>query len=254
MIKNFHFILQGKGGVGKTTVSTFIAQYLKYYLKKEYLAIDTDQVNASFSSFKALNVQSLNIMENNNINARGWDALLEKIIKTDKTNVIIDNGASSFVPFIAYAVENSMMDIITSDINNYEGNIYIHVVIAGGEGLVHTLGGLKTICEKFNQDNVKIIVWLNPFFGNIEQAGTQFEGMEAYKKYKNRIFAVMRIGEYTRDTFGKDISDMLTGNKTFAEMIESPSISIASRSRYAIVQKNIFNMINSIEAIFDDED
>lgn len=26
MRKNFHFILQGKGGVGKTTVSTFITQ------------------------------------------------------------------------------------------------------------------------------------------------------------------------------------------------------------------------------------
>ena len=64
-LKNFHFILQGKGGVGKTTVASFIAQYLKDRLQKEYLAIDTDQVNASFASFKALNVESLNIMENN---------------------------------------------------------------------------------------------------------------------------------------------------------------------------------------------
>lgn len=35
MRKNFHFILQGKGGVGKTTVSTFITQYLKDYLKQD---------------------------------------------------------------------------------------------------------------------------------------------------------------------------------------------------------------------------
>ena len=78
--------------------------------------------------------------------------------------------------------------------------------------------------------------------------------MEAYKKNKSKILAVMRIAEYTRDTFGKDISDMLTSNKTFAEMIESPSVSIASRQRYLIVQKNIFNMINSIDTIFDDEE
>ena len=79
-LKNFHFILQGKGGVGKTTVASFIAQYLKDRLQKEYLAIDTDQVNASFASFKALNVESLNIMENNQILPRGWDTLIEKII------------------------------------------------------------------------------------------------------------------------------------------------------------------------------
>ncbi len=67
MLKNFHFVLQGKGGVGKTTISTFITQYIKDHLKKDYLAIDTDQVNASFASFKALNVEHLNIMENNQI-------------------------------------------------------------------------------------------------------------------------------------------------------------------------------------------
>ena len=35
-LKNFHFILQGKGGVGKTTCASFIAQYLKDHLQKEW--------------------------------------------------------------------------------------------------------------------------------------------------------------------------------------------------------------------------
>ena len=62
MRKNFHFVLQGKGGVGKTTVSTFITQYVKDYLKQDYLAIDTDQVNASFASFKGLNVETIKFL------------------------------------------------------------------------------------------------------------------------------------------------------------------------------------------------
>ena len=101
------------------------------------------------------------------------------------------------MPLIAYAIENDMVDLLTSEENSYagniflfsvsdivyslylffytwcpnkfflvflninKGNIFIHVVIAGGEGLSHTLAGLNMICEKFNQDNVMIIVCLN---------------------------------------------------------------------------------------------
>ena len=253
-LKNFHFILQGKGGVGKTTCASFIAQYLKDHLQKEYLAIDTDQVNASFASFKALNVEALNIMENNQILPRGWDTLLEKIINSDKSNIIIDNGASSFVPLIAYAIENDMVDLLTSEENSYAGNIFIHVVIAGGEGLSHTLAGLNMICEKFNQDNVMIIVWLNEFLGSIEQAGRQFKDIDEYKKNKSRIFTVIKIPTYTSDTFGKDISDMLSKNRTFSEMIVSPSVNIASRHRYKKVQKEIFPLLNNINDIFEESE
>lgn len=251
--KNFHFVLQGKGGVGKTTCASFIAQYLKDYLQKDYLAIDTDQVNASFAKFKALNVEHLKIMENNQISARGWDVLIEKLVTTDKSNIIIDNGASSFVPLIAYSIENDIVETLTADYNDYFGNIYIHTVIAGGEGLSHTLLGLETICEKFNADNVKIIIWLNSFLGNIEYQGKHFEDMQEYKKNKDRIFGVLNIPKYTTETFGKDISDMLSSNRTFSEMLVSPSVTIASRSRYKKVQKEIFTLLDMVNFIFDEE-
>ena len=84
MRKNYHFVLQGKGGVGKTTVSTFITQYLKDHLKQDYLAIDTDQVNASFASFKSLNVEQVNLMEENRITDKGWEMLANRLLNTDK--------------------------------------------------------------------------------------------------------------------------------------------------------------------------
>lgn len=82
--KHFHFISMGKGGVGKTTVSSFITQFIQDKLDEKTLCIDTDQVNASFYGFKTLNVEKLSIMENNEIIARGWDTLIEKLFKTDK--------------------------------------------------------------------------------------------------------------------------------------------------------------------------
>lgn len=158
------------------------------------------------------------------------------------------------MPLIAYAIENDMVDLLTSEENSYAGNIFIHVVIAGGEGLSHTLAGLNMICEKFNQDNVMIIVWLNEFLGSIEQAGRQFKDIDEYKKNKSRIFTVIKIPTYTSDTFGKDISDMLSKNRTFSEMIVSPSVNIASRHRYKKVQKEIFTLLNNINDIFEESE
>lgn len=253
MRKNFHFILQGKGGVGKTTVSTFITQYLKDYLKQDYMAIDTDQVNASFAKFKALNVETINVMQDNIITDAGWENLTYKLINTDKSNIIIDNGASSFVPLIAYAIENDMVDLLTSEENSYAGNIFIHVVIAGGEGLSHTLAGLNMICEKFNQDKVQIVVWINNFLGKVETQDKKITDYPEYKNNESKILAVVRIPTYKGDLFKKDLSDMLTNNKTFEEMKNDIYVFIMSRSRYVKMQKEMFEELNNVDFIFEEE-
>lgn len=253
MRKNFHFILQGKGGVGKTTVSTFITQYLKDYLKQDYMAIDTDQVNASFAKFKALNVETINVMQDNIITDAGWENLTYKLINTDKSNIIIDNGASSFVPLIAYAIENDMVDLLTSEENSYAGNIFIHVVIAGGEGLSHTLAGLNMICEKFNQDKVQIVVWINNFLGKVETQDKKITDYPEYKSNESKILAVVRVPTYKGDLFKKDLSDMLTNNKTFEEMKNDIYVFIMSRSRYVKMQKEMFEELNNVDFIFEEE-
>lgn len=253
MRKNFHFILQGKGGVGKTTVSTFITQYLKDYLKQDYMAIDTDQVNASFAKFKALNVETINVMQDNIITDAGWENLTYKLINTDKSNIIIDNGASSFVPLIAYAIENDMVDLLTSEENSYAGNIFIHVVIAGGEGLSHTLAGLNMICEKFNQDKVQIVVWINNFLGTVETQDKKITDYPEYKNNESKILAVVRIPKYKGDLFKKDLSDMLTNHKTFEEMKNDIYVFIMSRSRYVKMQKEMFEELNNVDFIFEEE-
>ena len=109
MRKNYHFVLQGKGGVGKTTVSTFITQYVKDYLKQDYLAIDTDQVNASFASFKGLNVEQVNLMEENRITDKGWEMLANRLLNTDKSNIIIDNTSSRTDSLLSFILINYIL-------------------------------------------------------------------------------------------------------------------------------------------------
>lgn len=253
MRKNFHFILQGKGGVGKTTVSTFITQYLKDHLKQDYLAIDTDQVNASFASFKGLNVETINLMEESRITDAGWERLANKLLTTNKTNIIIDNDASSFVPLMNYAYDNDLFNALTSDKNNYTGNVFIHTVIAGGEGLSHTLAGLDTICYNFKNTNIKIVVWINSYLGKVETIDKKIEDYEELKKNENEILYIVRIPIHKGDLFKKDLADMLTNHKTFEEMKNDTSVFIMSRSRYVRMQKEMFEELDNINIIFDEE-
>ena len=244
--KNFHFVLMGKGGVGKTTVASFLAQYIQDSLNESTLCIDTDQVNASFFGFKSLNVEKLNIMENNEIVARGWDTLIEKLFKTDKRNIIIDNGASSFIPFLAYALENDMIDLLTNENNNFKGKVIFHIIISGGEGLGHTLNGMISMLEHFADTSAEFMIWLNHYHGKIEDKGMKFYDFDEFKNNKKKINYIMELPEYTSSTFGQDICDMLSKNRTFKDMLESKSISIASQHRYVKVIENLFNNLSRI--------
>ena len=92
-MKTVHITLQGKGGIGKSFVSLMLAQYLKQH-DPGVLCLDTDPVNATFSSFPALNVCSIALLESNNmINERHFDDMMEQILNAN-CNVVVDNGAT----------------------------------------------------------------------------------------------------------------------------------------------------------------
>ena len=59
---NFHIVTQGEGGVGKSVIANLLAQYIKK-TGRPLKCVDTDPVNKTFSSFKALNVTCLKLIE-----------------------------------------------------------------------------------------------------------------------------------------------------------------------------------------------
>ena len=71
-----HFVLQGKGGVGKTLIACFLAQY--FMQNGSVKCFDTDPVNDTFSQYIALSAERINILDShNNINSRVFDSLIE---------------------------------------------------------------------------------------------------------------------------------------------------------------------------------
>ena len=64
--RKVHFVLQGKGGVGKTLIASLLAQF---YLKKggPLVCLDTDPVNGSFSAIREIDASHIKLLDGDRI-------------------------------------------------------------------------------------------------------------------------------------------------------------------------------------------
>jgi len=122
-----HFTLQGKGGVGKSLVSSLTAQYLRVS-EKSLRCIDTDPVNDTLTQVRGLNAEHLNLMRNGRVDERVFDDLIGNILE-DPVSFVVDTGATSFVALTKYLEENDAFQLLRD--NGRE--VIVHTVIAGGQ-------------------------------------------------------------------------------------------------------------------------
>ncbi|EDV1310827.1 ArsA-related P-loop ATPase [Escherichia coli] len=233
-----HLVLQGKGGVGKSVIAALIAQY-KASKGQTPLCIDTDPVNATFEGYQSLNVKRLNILQEDEINTRNFDALVE-LIATSEDDVIIDNGASSFVPLSHYLISNEVPALL----QEMGHEMVVHTVIAGSQSLLDTVNGFSQLVSQFPAESL-FVVWLNPYWGPIEHQGKTFEQMKAYTNNKERVTAIIDMPKLKDETYGRDFAEMLENRKTFAEALEDSSLTIMSRQRLKIVRGQIFGLLDN---------
>ena len=126
-VKNIIAVASGKGGVGKSLVASLLCQYL-IEQGREILAFDTDPLNQTLTGYKDLPVKELHLMKGDDIDRRRFDQLIEDIL-TAPGDVVVDNGAASFVPLSAYLKENQTIDFIEES----GIRVLIHTVFTGGQ-------------------------------------------------------------------------------------------------------------------------
>lgn len=238
-MKQAHFTLQGKGGVGKSLISSLIAQYLRSK-GEPVVVIDTDPVNATISGYAAFDTQRLELMEGGSLIERNFDSLIERVIEED-SNFVIDNGAASFIPLSFYITENDAINLITES----GKQVVIHTVITGGQAIRDTLAGFASLVEQM-PEQARIVVWLNEFFGDIVAEGKEFEEMKVYLNNKDRVHGIVRIARQTGSTFGKDIQLMLDSKLTFDEINGSADFGLMARSRLSRVKEAIFGQLKAV--------
>lgn len=227
-----HFILQGKGGVGKSFVAATLAQYLRS-IGREITCVDTDPVNATFHGYAALNVKRLEIMNGDELDTRRFDELVE-IIASAPGDVVVDNGANAFIPLSHYLISNGVPELL-ADMGH---ELIVHSVVTGGQAMVDTLSNFGLIAKQFAKTT--IVVWLNPFWGAVEADGKAFEAMKVYTQHKDRVAAIVHIPTLKQETYGRDLSEVLQRRVTFDDAIKEEGLNIMVRQRLKMTQRELF--------------
>jgi hypothetical protein len=235
---SIHLSLQGKGGVGKSLIASILAQYFRQK-GRDVQCIDTDPVNQTLAQYRALRAQHLELLQDGQVDQRRFDVLLERIL-TEEAVFVVDSGASTFIPLWNYLLENDVMQVLRQS----RKRLYVHTVVTGGQALLDTLKGFRSLAESTSDRN--LIVWINEYFGRVEYAGKSFEQMQAYELSKEKVFGSVQITKRNNDTFGRDIHDVITSKLTFDEAIRDGAFSLMAKQRLRVVQRDLFEQIDRL--------
>lgn len=242
-MKSIHFILQGKGGVGKSVIASLLTQFFLEH-NKECMCFDTDPINSSFSGYNALNARKIDIggREGKQIDSRKFDVLVEASMESFE-NMIVDNGASSFVAFSNYFILNNLPSVFVEQ----KRRVVIHTVVTGGQAFNDTVMGTNAIIKQYPV-NCTFILWLNPFFGELVNSdGIPFLETAFFKANKEKIAGLITLPTLQGDIFGLDFEQMLKAQKTFNEVLDpnNTQTNLMTRHRIGIIKEKIYSAIQA---------
>ena len=232
-----HFVMQSKGGVGKSVVSSLLSQYFFDKLDNTLL-IDIDPSNKTLASYKSLNVQQINIMKDDEelVDQSKFDDFLHTFIESEST-CLVDTGSGEFLPFNNYLTMTGIPEILAE----MDKKMYIHVPISYGQAEEETIKCLVKLAS--NYPDVPIVVWQNEYFG---KGQTDFINTTAYKKLDN-VIGVIKISKLNADTYEKDFSTMLKKSMTFDDVKNDEKVfKFLNKIRIDKIQKDIYSQIDDL--------
>lgn len=206
-----HLTLGPKGGIGKTLITTLLAQYLLAREGANVLLADTDPATPTFSTFKSLQVAHINIMTGDfNVDKGRFDKLMTHL-QNHEGDCAIDNGSSSFLPLLTYMLENDIVEFL----NDAGKHVVIHIPIVGGQAMEECIKGLQLLLK--NLPAARFVVWENPYFGPVVKDDVAVRDSTFLQRSGERILGVVTLPTGGHDTWGKTIGAMTRNRLTFAE-------------------------------------
>lgn len=204
-----HIAMNGKGGINKTGTAVNITDWeIRGLLKaaghesdkaiadhfdetkKGVVVKNADTENNTIGQYKSLVVSNVNLLKRQSsgeldIDKGNLDLLVEEIISEDRP-IVIDVGTSAFRPFIAHLQAYGILKLLVDS----GKEVFVHVVIGGGQHLKDTVKGALGIQEAADGSGAKLVVWNNGHFGE-----TRFNIFDAN-------------GNAIKDVTGYDIEDL----------------------------------------------
>ena len=243
--RRVHFFFNSKGGVGKSHNAAHLIQWHRDR-GLPYKAFDADATSATLSSFGALNITRIQLMDRQDINPRQFDILTNAFVDREQDcNFIVDTGASAFVAVNRYSLRMNLPGLIHD-----AGKVMVaNMMIVAGNTMAETIGNLRAMTRQMPA-KVEIVVWINNHFGRVEDdSGRPFEEMEAYQEFYGRIAGIIHLPDWTFTdprTFGEDVQKMMTLGLTFEEAIRMPEFHVMEKSRLHRVRGAIYDQFDSV--------
>ena len=163
-----------------------------------------------------------------------------EIGKDNETDVVVDNGASSFLPLNNYMLEIAFPEMLMAT----GQQLFIHVPVAGGNLLLDTLNGFAGIASQYPEE-VKIIVWINENWGPVEHEGKPFEKLKAYTENKNNVNGIVTLPKLSK-TFNAAFTDILAEGRLLEEGINDPKMVVPDQQRLKMIHKKYFTPIDLV--------
>lgn len=229
-MKHVHFVLQGKGGAGKSFVASIIAQYLQE-LDTNNLALDTDPLNQSLFKIKGINCKFIDILDANreDIDHTRFDAVIQRIIQVNADHVVIDTGSNSFLQLSNYIKSQNIIFLLEE--LGYKAKF--HFVINGGSEqneaikltteFANILYHIESLQNGYYDYYKPLVIWLNPMpsplkFNNNENSIYEDS---VYQLLEPLINGIIHLPKYHPNGLVKgDIFSMRDNFLTFNEFIQ----------------------------------
>jgi len=237
-----NLILQGKGGIGKSFIATLIAQYAIHKEPEQVVTgYDTDQENTTFAQYQGLYVEHIPVMTpDREINSKKFDVLIEKLLSGTGI-AIVDNGANTFAPLLAYIQENDVINLLEEN----GKKVFIHTIVGGGDVMSDTANGFNSIA---NCTNASIVLWLNEHFGEmVTNEGKHFTETKVFNTHRDRIVGVVNLKMRKSTTFGDDIRRMTSRRFTIKDVMDSEEFSIMEKQRMTTFARETYAELDKID-------
>lgn len=229
--------LQGKGGVGKSYLTTAFAQWMLEQ-ERTVACIDTDTLNPTLLQYAPLKASHLKLSQNHVIDPRALDTLVAIVAESpDDGQVIVDVGSNGFETLMAYEVENGVFALL----QELGHQVVVQTVIAGGPDADETVKGTMALLAA---TDVPVILWLNEHFGPLEINGQPIAEAAFLHEARDRILGTVLLPARTQATFGKDVEEMLRQRLTFAEAIEQ--FDLMPRTRIKRIRDDLWAQLETL--------
>lgn len=125
---SLHFVMQSKGGAGKSVCAILLSQYFVERLDGKVHLVDTDPNNKTLGAFKALNVDKLEIIKNvgleKEIDSSMFDQFISTFAESDMP-MVVDTGSGEYLAITSYLISNDMLNQLA----DLDKEVYIHCLL-----------------------------------------------------------------------------------------------------------------------------